>query len=88
MDLFVDSMLPVVVLLPRDKQEEKLSADKQEENRQVIKVSDVSLAGFCTQGIVKASTLSSLNDDNSVRQRNVNSPPAQVPFTLVHSEGL
>lgn len=88
MDLFVDSMLLVVVFLPRHKQEEKLSSNKEEENRQVIKVSEVSLAGFSTQGIVKASTLSSLNDDNSVRQRNVNSPPAQVPFTLVHSEGL
>lgn len=88
MDLFVNSMLPVVVFLLRDKQEEELSAEKEEENRQVMKVSEVSLAGFCTQGIVKASTLSSLNDDNSVRQRNVNSPPALVPFTLVHSEGL
>lgn len=88
MDLFADSMFPIVVFLPRDKQEEKLSTDKEEENQQVIKVSEVSLVGFCTQGIVKASTLSSLNDDNSVRQRNVNSPPALVPFTLVHSEGL
>lgn len=48
MDLFVDSMFPIVVLLLRDKQEEKLSADKEEENRQVIKVSDISLAGFST----------------------------------------
>lgn len=48
MNLFVDSMLPVVVFLLRDKQEEKLSAEKEEENRQVIKVSEVSLAGFCT----------------------------------------